>query len=61
MYGIVGRTWCYDIGGIIIPLMTSHTCNNNYKYNTLYVLSVQATVQVHEQVNGILETCTGMS
>ena len=41
--------------------MTSHTCNNNYKYNTLYVLSVQATVQVHEQVNGILETCTGMS
>ena len=29
------------------------TCNNNSKHNTLYVLSVQATVQLHEQVNGI--------
>ena len=29
--------------------------------NTLYVLSVQATVRLHEQVNGILETCTDMS
>ena len=40
------------------------TCNNNYKHNicnTLYILSVQATVRLHEQVNGILETCTGMS
>ena len=40
------------------------TCNNNYKHNirnTLYILSVQATVWLHEQVNGILETCTGMS
>ena len=35
------------------------TCNNNH--NTLYVLSVQATVWLHEQVNGILETCTDMS
>ena len=35
------------------------TCNN--KYNTLYVLSVQATVRLHEQVNDILETCTDMS
>ena len=35
------------------------TCNN--KHNTLYVLSVQATVWLHEQVNGILETCTNMS
>ena len=35
------------------------TCNN--KHNTLYVLSVQATVWLHEQVNGILETCTDMS
>ena len=35
------------------------TCNN--KYNTLYVLSVQVTVRLHEQVNGILETCTDMS
>ena len=34
-------------------------CNN--KHNTLYILSVQATVRLHEQVNGILETCTGMS
>ena len=31
------------------------TCNNYYKHNTLYVLSVQATVLLHEQVNGILE------
>ena len=31
------------------------TCNN--KYNTLYVLSVQATVRLHEQVNGILLIC----
>ena len=23
------------------------TCNNNYKHNTLYVLSVQATVRLH--------------
>ena len=42
------------------------TCNNNYKHNnyirnTLYILSVQATVRLHEQVNGNLETCTGMS
>ena len=35
------------------------TCNN--KYNTLYVLSVHATVWLHKQVNGILETCTDMS
>ena len=35
------------------------TCNN--KHNTLYVLNVQATVRLHEQVNGILETCTDMS
>ena len=33
------------------------TCNNNYKHNTLYILSLQATVQLHEQVNGILEIC----
>ena len=32
------------------------TRNNNYKHNTLYVLSVQATVLLYEQVNGILET-----
>ena len=34
------------------------TCNNNnYKqwHNTLYILSVQATVLLQEQVNGILE------
>ena len=34
-------------------------CNN--KHNILYVLSVQATVRLHEQVNGILETCTDIS
>ena len=27
----------------------------------MYVLSVQATVLLQEQVNGILETCTDMS
>ena len=37
------------------------TCNNNYKHNTLYILSVPATVRLHEQVNCILETCTDMS
>ena len=42
MHGIVGRVWCYD-RCIHLPLMTS-ICNNNYKHNTLYVLSVQATV-----------------
>ena len=31
------------------------TCNNNYKHNTLYVLSVQAKVRLHKQVSGILE------
>ena len=29
------------------------TCNNNHKYNTLYIFSVQATVRLLEQVNGI--------
>ena len=44
--------------GTMIDGMYIHlpTCNNNYKHNTLYVLSVQATVLLHEQVNGILET-----
>ena len=32
------------------------TCNNNYKHNALYILNVQATVLLHEQVNDILET-----
>ena len=31
------------------------TCNNKH---TLYALNVQATVRLHEQVNGIA-TCTG--
>ena len=31
-------------------LTTDLTCNN--KHNTLYVLSVQATVWLHEQING---------
>ena len=56
---------CGEPGAMIdvcihLPLMT-FTCNNNYKHNTLYVLSVQATVQLHEQVNGTLEICTDMS
>ena len=37
---------------IHLPLMT-FTYNNNYKHNTLYILSVQATVQLHKQVNCI--------
>ena len=32
------------------------TCNNNCKHNMLYVLSVQPTMLLHEQVHGILET-----
>ena len=36
--------------------MIAGMCNNNYKHNTRYVLSVQATVRLHKQVNGILET-----
>ena len=34
------------------------TCNNISTIATLYILSVRATVRL---VNGILETCTGMS
>ena len=30
-------------------------------YMQLYILSAQATVQLHEQVNGILEIYTDMS
>ena len=41
--------------------LTTDDLTCNYKHNTLYVLSVQATVWLHEQVNGILETCTDMS
>ena len=63
MHGIVGRAWCYDRWYVYTYVRTTDdlTCNNNYKHNTLYVLSVQATVRLHEQVNGILETCTSMS
>ena len=47
------------IDGMYILTTDDLTCYN--KYNTLYVLNVQATVRLHEQVNGILETCTDMS
>ena len=47
------------IDGVYTLTTDDLTCNN--KHNTLYVLSVQATVRLHEQVNGILETCTDMS
>ena len=47
------------IDGMYILTTDDLTCYN--KYNTLYVLNVQATVWLHEQVNGILETCTDMS
>ena len=33
------------------------TCNNNYEHNTLYILSVQATVWLDEQVSGIVLVC----
>ena len=49
---------------MIDGMYTLTTDDHNYKLNirnTLYILSVQATVRLHEQVNGILETCTGMS
>ena len=50
------------IDGICIHLRTTSTDDLTcYKHNTLYVLSVQVTVRLHEQVNGILETCIGMS
>ena len=47
------------LDGMYTLITDDLTCNN--KHNTLYILSVQATVRLHEQVNGILETCTGMS
>ena len=43
-------------GMYTLPLMTLHAIIIIYKHNTLYVLSVQATVVLHEPVNGILET-----
>ena len=42
-------------GMYTLRLMTLHAIII-YKHNTLYVLSVQATVVLHELVNGILET-----
>ena len=56
MHDIVGQA-CMVLIAIHLPLMT-FTCKNNYKYNTRTILSVQATVQLHEQVNG-LRICTG--
>ena len=44
------------IDGIHLPLMI-FTCNNNYKHNTLYILSVQATVWLHEQVKKFVPIC----
>ena len=52
MYGIVGQAWCYDRWYVYTYTTDDLTCNNNYKHNTLYILSVQATVLLHEQVNG---------
>ena len=43
------------IDGIYTLTTDDLTCNN--KHNTLYVLSVQATVRLHEQVNSILPIC----
>ena len=55
MHGIVGRAWCYD-RRYVYTTTDDLTCIIIYKHNTLYVLSVQATVVLHEPVNGILET-----
>ena len=39
------------IDGMYTLTTDDHTCNNNnYKHNTLYILSVQAIVRLHEQV-----------
>ena len=43
------------IDGIYTLTTDDLTCSN--KHNTLYVLSVQATVRLHEQVNGIVLIC----
>ena len=50
-------------GAMIDTLTTDDLTCNNHKHHTLYcdVLSVQATVQLHEQVNGIIENCTMVS
>ena len=52
MHDIVERGWCYDR---CMYTLTTRAIRryNNYKHNT--VLSVQAIVQLHKQVNGILE------
>ena len=60
MHGIVGRAYSAMIDVMYTLTTDDLTCNNNYKHNTLYVLSVQATVWLHEQVN-VLETCTDIS
>ena len=61
MHGIVRRAYSAMIDGMYTLTTDDLTCNNNYKHNTSYVvLSVQATVRLHEQVN-VLETCTDMS
>ena len=41
---------------LAMPFYTIHVFIPYAQRNTLYVLSVQATVLLHEQVNGILET-----
>ena len=41
-------------GCIHLPVMTLHAIIITDKHNT-------STVRLHEQVNGILETCTDMS
>ena len=49
-------------GCIHLPLMILHAIIITDKHNTLYYSQcIQATVRLHEQVNGILETCTDMS
>ena len=50
-------------GCIHLPLMTLHAIIITDKHSSYIIRSqcIQATVRLHEQVNGILETCTDMS
>ena len=48
-------------GAMIDGMYTLTTDDLTCYKHTLYGLSVQAIVQLHKQVNGILETCTNIS
>ena len=48
-------------GMYTLTLMTLAYMQSITSIIPLYILSVQATVRLHEQVDGILETCTNIS